>query len=105
MLLLVGLGNVGEKYRQTRHNLGFLFIDHLVEKYKLRKINNKLKSTLYKGSILNSEVILSKPTTMMNLSGNSVRLIKNFYKIYTEDIIIIHDFLLLIDNMVLYLTF
>ena len=91
MLLLVGLGNIGEKYQLTRHNLGFLFIDHLVEKYKLKKINNKLKSTLYKGSILNNKVILSKPSTMMNLSGDSVRLIKNFYKINIEDIFIIHD--------------
>ena len=91
MLLLVGLGNIGEKYQLTRHNLGFLFIDYLVEKYKLKKINNKLRSTLYKVSILNNDIILSKPSTMMNLSGESVRLIKNFYKINIEDIFIIHD--------------
>jgi PTH1 family peptidyl-tRNA hydrolase len=91
MLLIVGLGNEGVEYQSNRHNLGFLIVDYLVKKYNLVKINNKLKCSLYKGSIFDYSVILSKPKTMMNLSGESIRLIKNFYKINQNDIFVFHD--------------
>ena len=91
MLLFVGLGNKGFKYQNNRHNAGFLLIDYLVKKYNLLKINNKLRCVLYKGNILNNDILLSKPETMMNLSGESVRLVKNFYKIKQENIFVFHD--------------
>ena len=91
MFLFIGLGNKGSKYRNNRHNTGFIFIDYLVKKYGLLKANNKLKCTLYKGNILNNDILLSKPETMMNLSGESVRLVKNFYKIKQENIFVFHD--------------
>jgi PTH1 family peptidyl-tRNA hydrolase len=91
MFLFIGLGNKGSKYLNNRHNIGFLFIDYLVEKYHFLKINNKLKSNLYKGNILNNTILLSKPQTMMNLSGESVKLVKSFYKIDIENIFVFHD--------------
>ena len=91
MFLFIGLGNKGSKYLNNRHNTGFLFIDYLVKKYNLLKINNKLKSNLYKGNILNNNILLSQPQTMMNLSGESVKLIKNFYKIDKNNIFVFHD--------------
>ena len=91
MFLFIGLGNKGSKYQSNRHNIGFLFIDYLVKKYGFLKINNKLRCTLYKGNILNNDILLSKPETMMNLSGESVRLVKNFYKIEKKNIFIFHD--------------
>ena len=91
MFLFVGLGNKGTKYEYNRHNIGFLFIDYLVKKYSFLKINNKLKSILYKGNILDYNIVLSKPETMMNLSGESIRLIKNFYKIKQNNIFVVHD--------------
>ena len=87
----MGLGNTGKKYENTRHNVGFKLIDHLVKTHRLDKISNKFKSVLYKGNILNSSVILCKPNTMMNFSGEAVRLVKEFYKIRTEDIFVFHD--------------
>ena len=61
MFLFVGLGNKGTKYRDNRHNIGFLFIDYLVKKYNFLKINNKFKSVLYKGNILDYNIVLSNP--------------------------------------------
>ena len=93
MFLLVGLGNTGKKYEDTRHNVGFKIIDHLVKTNGLEKfsVSNKFRSTIFKGKILNNAVILCKPTTMMNCSGEAVRLVKEFYKINNEDIFIFHD--------------
>ena len=91
MFLFIGLGNKGSKYLNNRHNIGFLFIDYLVKKYHFLKINNKLKSNLYKGIILDNDILLSQPQTMMNLSGESVRLIKSFYKINKDNIFVFHD--------------
>lgn len=91
MFLFIGLGNKGSKYKNNRHNVGFLFIDHLIKKYDFLKVNNKLKSILYKGNILNHKILLSQPETMMNLSGNAVKLIKDFYKIKKDNIFVFHD--------------
>ena len=91
MFLFVGLGNIGSKYQNSRHNTGFIFIDYLVKKYGFLKINNKLKSVLYKGNILKNNILLSQPQTMMNLSGESVKLVKNFYKIKQDNIFVFHD--------------
>jgi len=87
MKLIVGLGNPGKKYEKNRHNVGFLAVDYLIQKRNARKINSSFKGDLYK----TSDFLLLKPSTFMNLSGESVVLVKNYYKIDNEDIIVIHD--------------
>ena len=88
MLLIVGLGNPGTQYEETRHNIGFKVIDKLVCDFGANDISkNSFHGTLFKSS----NILLLKPTTFMNLSGNSVQAVKNFYKIELEDIIVIHD--------------
>mgnify|MGYP003922846059 CR=1 FL=1 len=91
MLLLVGLGNEGKEFENTRHNVGFQFIDYLKNFYNLTNTKNKLKSHIFRGKILNQNVILSKPITMMNCSGEAIRLIKNYYKIEINNIFVFHD--------------
>ena len=91
MKLIVGLGNPGNKYRLNRHNVGFIIIDYLAEKLNC-KIEQKLGKALYcKTSFANESVILIKPQTYMNLSGESVSFFINYFKIDIEDLIVIYD--------------
>ncbi len=85
-MLIVGLGNPGQAYQKNRHNIGFLVIDELVRRFNASEI----KKTSFEGNLykFNSHYLL-KPTTYMNLSGNSIFAVKNFYKI--KDVIVIHD--------------
>lgn len=92
MKLIIGLGNPGKDYENTRHNVGFMAIDEFA------RINNaefnleaKLKGMVAKVNIDGHKAILLKPMTYMNLSGESVRAVMNFYKIAIEDIIVIAD--------------
>ncbi len=87
MKLIVGLGNPGERYKLNRHNIGFLAIDYLIDKFNASKISSKFKGELFKSG----EYLFLKPATFMNLSGESVKLVKDFYKIDNDDIIVIHD--------------
>ena len=88
MKLVVGLGNPGLKYKNTRHNVGFMVINAFAEKNNL-KFKTKKE---FKGEVsINKDFILLKPATYMNLSGNSVRPICDFYKIAPEDILVICD--------------
>jgi len=87
MKLIVGLGNPGKKYELNRHNVGFLAVDYLINEFKASQISSKFKGELFKSN----EFLFLKPTTFMNLSGESVRLVKDFYKIPNENIIVIHD--------------
>lgn len=101
MKLIVGLGNPGTKYESTRHNVGFMVIDHLLKDLEPVSKSNwskeeKLKSDIYimeyKPKVGELEkVILAKPLTYMNNSGMAVSLIANFYKIDPKDVWIIHD--------------
>ncbi|SHK04565.1 peptidyl-tRNA hydrolase [Clostridium cavendishii DSM 21758] len=91
MFLIVGLGNPGKEYENTRHNIGFEVIDYLASKYNIDINREKFKGVYGDGYIGGEKVILLKPTTYMNLSGESIREIKNFYKIENEEIIIIYD--------------
>jgi len=80
--LIVGLGNPGQKYAQTRHNVGFWFIDALCEKYQLQlKQQKKFFALANKVNINSHDLWLLKPQTFMNLSGKSVAALANFYKI------------------------
>lgn len=91
MKIVVGLGNPGIEYSKTRHNFGFMFLEYLEEKYKF-KINKKKLSSLIGECIINGEkIIFVKPTTYMNLSGNAVVNIKQWYKVDNKDIIVVFD--------------
>ena len=92
MKLIVGLGNPGKQYKDTRHNVGFMFVDNIVNKLNLKfKLDKALKCEILQTTIGMEKVIFIKPMTYMNLSGDSVYLVKNFYKIETEDILVIYD--------------
>jgi len=88
MKLIIGLGNPGKEYENTRHNIGFMIIDNYL---KNSTWQNKFNS-LYTTEVINNEkVIFIKPQTYMNLSGNSVIEFVNFYKIDSKDILVIQD--------------
>ena len=91
MYLIVGLGNPGSEYKGTRHNIGFDVIDYLAEKNNININKKKFKAEYGEGNIAGEKVILLKPTTYMNLSGESIREVINFYKISGEQIIVIYD--------------
>ncbi len=89
MFFIVGLGNPGDQYQNTRHNLGFRFLDYLKDAWEMPefKLDSKFNAEVSK----KDNVILAKPQLFMNRSGQSVKTIKNFYKIPEENVIIIHD--------------
>ena len=91
MYLIVGLGNPEQDYANTRHNMGFNVVNKLAEKYKIDITKKGYKGLYGSGIINNKKVILLKPQTFMNLSGESIIEIKNFYKIDIDDILIIYD--------------
>ena len=92
MKLIVGLGNIGLKYKQTRHNVGFMFIDQIAKDLNINlKLDKNFKGLYCKTKIGNTDVIFLKPATYMNLSGESVILVKKYFNIDDEDILIIHD--------------
>lgn len=91
MILIVGLGNPGTKYKNTRHNLGFMCIDYISQSYNISVDKVKFKALIGEGTINGQKVILAKPQTYMNLSGESVREIASWYKIDVKNIIIIYD--------------
>ena len=91
MYLIAGLGNPGREYDMTRHNIGFEVIDYIADKYKIKVKKLKFKSLYQKAELAGEEVILMKPQTYMNLSGESVRDAAAFYKIPHEKIIVISD--------------
>ncbi len=93
-LLLVGLGNPGEKYDLTRHNIGFNAIDNFVacsDNFNNWKIKNNFQSYVTEGMIGEKKIIVIKPQTFMNNSGFAVNQIMNFYKINPKEIIIVYD--------------
>lgn len=91
MKLIVGLGNPGEKYSQTRHNIGWLFIDYLSKIYGIDVEKNKCDSLVGETKVNGEKIILAKPLTFMNLSGNAVVKLKKWYKVDNKDILIIFD--------------
>ena len=91
MYLVVGLGNPGKEYEGTRHNIGFEAIDYLSDKYNIELNREKFKGVFGEGFIQGKKVILLKPTTYMNLSGEAVRAVMDYYKIAIEDILIVYD--------------
>ena len=91
MYLIVGLGNPESDYAKTRHNMGFNVINKLSDKYGIEVNKKKFKSLFGMGEIEGKKVILLKPQTYMNLSGEAVRECMDFYKIKPEELIVIYD--------------
>lgn len=91
MFLVVGLGNPGSQYEDTRHNIGFKVIDNIAKEYNIQINRQKFKGIYGEGFINGEKVILLKPTTYMNLSGESIREVVDFYKLTNEDLVVIYD--------------
>ena len=91
--LLIGIGNPDEEYQNTRHNIGFMFVDYVAKKLEANdfEFNKKLNSLVAKTKLGKNVLILAKPQTYVNKSGESVAKLKNFYKVKPENIIITHD--------------
>ena len=91
MQLIVGLGNPGKKYQYTRHNIGYMAIENIISAQHDYKVKNKFNSIIYEVIIDSNKIILVKPETYMNNSGDAVYQIANFYKINSKDIFVLHD--------------
>ena len=91
MILIAGLGNPGTEYDNTRHNVGFKVIDNISKEYNIEVNRQKFKGICGEGFIANQKVMLLKPSTYMNLSGDSIREAADFYKLSSEEIIVIYD--------------
>ena len=92
MKLIVGLGNIGKEYENTRHNMGFMLVDRYLEYKNITdKFKEKFNAMYVETTINNEKVIFIKPTTYMNNSGIAVRAFLDFYKLNSEDILVISD--------------
>lgn len=92
MIIIAGLGNPGKEYNNTRHNAGFMTVDALAKKYGIEVNSKEHKALVGKGIIEGQKVILAKPQTFMNLSGESIRALCDFYKPdVTTELIVIYD--------------
>ena len=91
MRLLVGLGNPGKEYAQTRHNMGFMAVDEIVRRFSFTPWKKGFKGQICSGEIEGEKVVLLKPETYMNLSGEAVQEAVHFYKLTPADVIVFHD--------------
>ncbi len=91
MKLILGLGNPGRSYHWTRHNVGFHLLDGLAKKHGIEVSRRGMKSLYGRGRIGTEEVILAKPQTFMNLSGEAAQRLLQFFKIPPENLIVLHD--------------
>jgi len=90
-MLIAGLGNPGLKYAYTRHNAGFMVVDHIIKKYNLSGPIKKFNSEFFEGEISGRKIYAIKPLTFMNNSGEAVRKAADFFKISSENLLVIHD--------------
>ncbi|HLA98680.1 MAG TPA: aminoacyl-tRNA hydrolase [Anaerolineales bacterium] len=90
-ILIIGLGNPGREYRGNRHNIGFMVLDHLAAKIGITFSRLESKALVAKGEQNGRRLILAKPQTYMNLSGQAVGALLRFYKIPLEDLLVIYD--------------
>ena len=91
IFLIAGLGNPGKDYRHTRHNIGFMVIDHLSNELKIPVKKVKQKSLIGIGKLDNKEILLVKPQTFMNNSGESIAPLMRYYKVPHQNLMVIHD--------------
>ena len=89
--LIIGLGNPGREYRETRHNVGFMLLDRLTVKLNARFTRLQSRALVASANYLERKIILAKPQTFMNLSGQSVQGLIHFYKLPLENLLIAHD--------------
>lgn len=89
--IIVGLGNPGREYRDTRHNIGFMLVDKLAERLDARSMRVQSKAIITTAQYEGHKIILAKPQTYMNLSGQSVQGLVRFYKIPQENLMVAHD--------------
>lgn len=100
MFLFVGLGNVGSEYERQRHNIGFMAVDEIADKHGFSSWKTKGKGLVSEGRFGSQKIILLKPQTFMNLSGESVQPLAAFYKIPPENIFVFHDELDLAEGQI-----
>lgn len=91
MKIVVGLGNPGQQYAATRHNLGFMVVDDIARRFGIQDRRNRFRSELLTTAIGSERVVLVKPQTYMNLSGTSVREVVSWYKVAVEDLVVVLD--------------
>lgn len=91
MYLIVGLGNPGKKYDGTRHNIGFEVIDSLVVRNQFPQLRATGKAAAVKGRLCSQDVVLARPATFMNLSGDAVGPLMRFYQLDTQQLVVVHD--------------
>ncbi|MBW2266523.1 MAG: aminoacyl-tRNA hydrolase, partial [Deltaproteobacteria bacterium] len=89
--LVVGLGNPGNTYKRTRHNVGFMVLDQIAEAFSIALVKRKLDNIFGRGSIDGVSVVLAKPMAFMNRSGPQVQKIAGYYRILSEDMLVVHD--------------
>ena len=89
--IVAGLGNPGTKYTQTRHNAGFMALDYIEEKYNFKTNKVKFKSLVGETTFAGKRVLFMRPQTYMNLSGEAIREAADFYKVPSDNIIVIYD--------------
>ena len=89
--IVIGLGNIGKQYEKTRHNIGFLAIDYIAERWGTKIDRLKFNATVGEASVGDKRILLMKPTTFMNNSGVAAKEAADFYKIPAERVIILHD--------------
>ena len=91
MIIIAGLGNPGAKYQNNRHNIGFMAVDEIARRWRFGTERAKFQSVIAEGEVEGVKVMLMKPQTFMNQSGNAVGEAAGFYKIPVSDIIVFHD--------------
>lgn len=89
--LIVGLGNPGEEYRLTRHNIGFMVVDRLAQRHRILVQKRRFGAVFGFGRMNERSVILAKPMTFMNMSGSAVKKLTNYFNLNTQDLLVIHD--------------
>ena len=89
--IVVGLGNIGERYAKTRHNIGFVAVDYIAERCGVKISRVKFNATVGEADLGGKRVLLMKPTTLMNASGIAIKEAADFYKIPPENILVMHD--------------
>ena len=91
MYLIAGLGNIGSEYRNNRHNTGFMAVDEIAERNDIDITRTRFNADYGKGTIAGEKVILIKPRTYMNSSGDAVSAFRDFFKVENENVIVIYD--------------
>ena len=100
MWLIVGLGNPGSQYRHNRHNIGFMAVDEIIRRHNLSEPKKRFQALVSEGAIGGEKVLLMKPQTFMNLSGQAVQAAAAFYKIPLDHVIVFHDEIDLISGKI-----